>query len=268
MNGYIKLHRKLLENPLWTCAPTAYFRVALVMLLNANWKDRAWFDGRAEIVIPRGSLVCSRPSMCRQARVTAQQYRGALAYLQLTQFLTSRTTNRYTIVTITNYERYQGEGETEEPTEEPQNNQQTTTPEEGKNCKKDLDLDHAVQPAAKNGGRSNGSLSKSYREPVYEQFPKLRDIMQMFRPGVRLSDRQVCSVMTAAGNNTELQVVSLLCNLWHRRGVQRDTATAPRSWKYFADVVRRELQELHRQREEDEAAADPEQAWDKAGEHV
>lgn len=111
MNGYIKLHRRLLEDPLWTQVPTAWGRVALAMLMTANWKPRKWFDGRREILLPPGALVTSRPSMCKLARVTPKEYRGAIQYLANTGFLGQQTASRYTVFTIENWDTYQGNGD-------------------------------------------------------------------------------------------------------------------------------------------------------------
>jgi hypothetical protein len=162
MNGFIKLHRQLLDDPLWSQVPTPWFRVALAMLMTANWKPRKWFDGRQEITLPPGSLVTSRPSMCKLARVTPQQYRDALGYLSRTEFCNQQTTNRYTVVTITSWATYQGvESEENQQTtrKEPTENQQRTTPEEGKksSSKKDkkkepvfVSEEVGVQPQGKN----------------------------------------------------------------------------------------------------------------------
>jgi len=147
MNGYIKLHRRLLEDPMWTQVPTAWGRVALAMLMTANWKPRKWFDGRREVVLPPGSLVTSRPSMCKLARVTPKEYRGAIQYLANTGFLGQETASRYTIVTITNWETYQGNGDPEgqeTASKGPSEGQVRATPEEGKKSSSKKDKKKAV----------------------------------------------------------------------------------------------------------------------------
>lgn len=140
MNGYIKLHRALLEDPLWNQVPCAWGRVALVCLMTANWRPRKWFDGKREVLIPAGSLITSRPAMCKLARVTAQQYRDAISYLCGVGFCNQQTTKRYTVVTITKWATYQGDTDDENlqrTTKEPTENPLRTTPEEGKNVRRE-----------------------------------------------------------------------------------------------------------------------------------
>ncbi len=271
--GYVKVYRKLLDDPIFTQAPHVYFRLAVTFLLSANWRDREWFDGRGKIVIPRGSFVTSRPAMCKLARVTARQYRDAMAYLEVVHYLTTTTTSRYTVVTITNYERYQGESGHEGPTEGPTDDQPTTTTEEVNQGRtglhQDLDSDTDCRTERKKRAPSDGSVSKASRKPVIPQFPELRKIMFQMRdwqPNEKKhypSDRAVCSVMDEAGRNSEASVVNLFAVKYHRHGIQPGTGSAPRSWKWFSTVLRRYLQERAQQRADDEAASDPETIWDK-----
>lgn len=106
-NGFIKLHRSVLNDPIWAQLPDAWLRVFLAILLIANWKPHSWFDGERKVLIPAGSLVTSRDSMCGIARVTSKQYRRAIQYLTKTEFLEQKTTKRYTILTVRNWAVYQ-----------------------------------------------------------------------------------------------------------------------------------------------------------------
>jgi biotin carboxyl carrier protein len=142
--GYIKLYRSILEHPLWKCTPPAWWRVAQAILLTASWKSSKWWDGRREIQIPAGGLVSSRKSMCELARVTSREYRDAVDYLVKTEFCDQQTTNRYTILTVRNWELYQGDAQAERPTNDqpatnkrPASDQPATTSEEGKKLRRE-----------------------------------------------------------------------------------------------------------------------------------
>ncbi len=192
LSGWVKIHRKILDDPLWAQMPCAYFRVAFVMLVKANHAPRKWFDGRVEVLIPRGALITSRPSMCADARVTPRQYRDAMACLEQVGYLTSKRTNRYTTVTITNYEGYQGpakkdqkrtskrtsrntvitptnhEGYQGEPEKkDQQKDHKRTTPEEDKKLGV---VEHAA--AAKKVGSSGNTAEKTPRVFLTEAWPK------------------------------------------------------------------------------------------------
>jgi len=73
--------------------------------------------------------------MCKLARVTPKEYRGAIQYLTNTGFLGQQTASRYTIVTIANWDTYQGNGDAEGQqmaSKGPSEGQQRATPEEVK----------------------------------------------------------------------------------------------------------------------------------------
>ncbi len=72
-------------------------------LLKANWKDEK-FEG---IVVPRGSFVTSLDTLSKELGLSVQAIRTALKHLISTKELTSKSTNKYRIITIVNYELYQ-----------------------------------------------------------------------------------------------------------------------------------------------------------------
>ena len=69
----------------------------------ANWEDKNW-EGQ---VIKRGSFVTSRSILAKETGLTVQQLRTALDKLISTNELTRSTTNKYTVITVTNYDKYQ-----------------------------------------------------------------------------------------------------------------------------------------------------------------
>lgn len=72
-------------------------------LLKANWKE-AKFMGET---IPRGSFVTSIDSLVKELGLSVQEIRTALKHLISTGELTSKSTNKYRIITVVNYEMYQ-----------------------------------------------------------------------------------------------------------------------------------------------------------------
>lgn len=72
-------------------------------LLKANWKDGK-FEG---VDVPRGSFVTSLPNLAKELGLTIQGVRTALKHLILTGELTVKTTNKFRVITIKNYELYQ-----------------------------------------------------------------------------------------------------------------------------------------------------------------
>ena len=105
--GFALLHRKVLDSWLWTL-PAVQLRVALTLLLDANWKDRQVFTPNGPVVIPRGSLILGREEYSARFGFTVQTLRTAIKNLKKAKFLTTKSTSRGTQVFITNYDRYQG----------------------------------------------------------------------------------------------------------------------------------------------------------------
>jgi hypothetical protein len=56
--GYIRLHRKLLEHPLFKDKPVAWLKIWLYILMRANWRESEFHPRQGEsIVVPAGSLI-------------------------------------------------------------------------------------------------------------------------------------------------------------------------------------------------------------------
>lgn len=98
--GFIKLSRTLLNWRWYTNANT--MRVYLHLLLKANFCD-VEFETH---IVKRGQLVTSIKSLCEELSMTTQATRTALEHLVLTNDITIKTTTKYSIITILNYEKY------------------------------------------------------------------------------------------------------------------------------------------------------------------
>ena len=138
MDGnYIKLNRKILD---WEWYRNINTKVLFIhMLLKANWKDGK-FEG---ITIPKGSFVSSIQKLSIETDFTEREIRTAISHLKTTGELTVKTTNKYSIFTITNYCMYQF-SDTQNDTQETDNRHSidslTTTIEERKKERKEEDI--------------------------------------------------------------------------------------------------------------------------------
>lgn len=118
--GYIKLYRSLLEWEWFSDAKT--LKAWMYILMKANWIERRWCGH----VIPRGSFVTSRDRLAKELGMTPQNIRTILSRLKKTGEITIKSTNKYTIITICNYDSYQQDYIADQPADQPTNNQQTT----------------------------------------------------------------------------------------------------------------------------------------------
>mgnify|MGYP003145187699 CR=1 FL=1 len=119
MNGWIKLHYKFLK---WEWSNDANMvALFLHLLLKANYQGRNW---RGQD-IKRGELITGLHSLSAETGISLQSLRTCLKRLKSTNEITIKTTNKYSVICIRNYNKYQHEL-TSKLTSKLTNNQQTT----------------------------------------------------------------------------------------------------------------------------------------------
>ncbi len=124
-NGFIVLSKKMLK---WGWYQDNNTKVLFIhLLLIANWEEKKW----QEIEIKRGQVVTSINHLAQQTNLSTQQVRTSLNKLISTNEITKSSTNKYTLITIKNYKKYQdyNKEDNKRITNEQQtnNNQITTT---------------------------------------------------------------------------------------------------------------------------------------------
>ena len=112
-SGWIKIHRSLAEHPLITQLPDAWLKVFIVILLKVNWKCATWWNGAREVEVSAGSMITSVDKLAQFSGASKKQVRGCLEYLQAANMAAIETTNKYTHLTILNWETYQSNEATE-----------------------------------------------------------------------------------------------------------------------------------------------------------
>ncbi|MFZ8933236.1 MAG: hypothetical protein ACO2ZP_04990 [Bacteriovoracaceae bacterium] len=121
--GFIKLHRRI-QGWGWYRKPTT-FKLFIHLLLEAEWGESKRFG----VPVKRGQLLTGRNELASQCGLTVQEVRTSLQRLKSTNEITIKSTSKYSIITIQNYESYQdfGYGQpAKQPANTPTNNQQTT----------------------------------------------------------------------------------------------------------------------------------------------
>ena len=101
MSDYIKINRSILEWEWWGDINTS--RLFLYLLLKANWKEGKYRG----TTVPRGSLVSSIGKLSEETNLTEREIRTAISHLKSTGEVTSKSTNKYTVFTVVNYDLYQ-----------------------------------------------------------------------------------------------------------------------------------------------------------------
>jgi len=100
--GWVWLHRKIFEWEWWTDPNTRILFITLLLL--ANHKPGRWKG----VKINRGQLITGRKKLAKITGLSEKSVRTALKRLKSTSELAIKATNRFSLITIVNYDIYQG----------------------------------------------------------------------------------------------------------------------------------------------------------------
>lgn len=99
--GWIKTFRAMEDWEWYTDANT--FRVFMHILITCNHEKKRW---RNKEIMP-GQLVTSVSVLATQLRLSSKQIRTSLGKLKSTSEMAIKTTNKYTLISVQNWEKYQ-----------------------------------------------------------------------------------------------------------------------------------------------------------------
>lgn len=137
MQGWIKLHRKLLCNPV-VCKDSDHLAVWVYLLLNATHKDYdALFKGK-RITLKPGQLLTGRKSISNQLLISESKVKRILLSFENDQQIDRQRSNQNSLITILNWNDYQEhDQQNDQPmtSKRPASDQQVTTNKNVKNVK-------------------------------------------------------------------------------------------------------------------------------------
>jgi len=107
MEGWIKLHRKLSDNPLWTCEPFTRGQAWVDLVLLANHEYGFFYKRGVKIEVQRGQVGVSEIGLSDRWKWSRSKVRKFLKDLEKEQQTIQQKTNITQIVTIVNYDLYQ-----------------------------------------------------------------------------------------------------------------------------------------------------------------
>lgn len=130
--GWVSLWREVLDKPIWLLSTSGQRSVLIAILLSVNHAEKNWeWQGKPYVAKP-GQMITSMEHLAEKSGkgVTRQVVRGSLERFEKLGFLTKQSTKVNTLITIVNWEKYQGEksSTTNQSTNaQPTFNQPTTT---------------------------------------------------------------------------------------------------------------------------------------------
>jgi hypothetical protein len=113
MQGFISLHRKLMDNPIWS--DPNYLKLWIYCLFEASHKEHDQLVGNQMIKLERGQFVKGRFALAEdmnkgvkpKQKLNDKTWWRHLENLEKWGMLTIKSTNKYSVVTIDKYDFYQ-----------------------------------------------------------------------------------------------------------------------------------------------------------------
>jgi hypothetical protein len=138
--GWIKLYRKLLTHEVFRSKDDKLFKTFIYCLLRAGHKEKEVFFNKQKVKLKAGQFITGREQASRDLGYSPKTFDRKINDLQNGTNLTRCMTRRFSIISITNWETYQGRPEEDDPLPDPEhdplNGTNLTTNKKNKEVKK------------------------------------------------------------------------------------------------------------------------------------
>ena len=141
--GYVKLWRKLRNNPLWLAEPFTKGQAWVDLLMMANHKNGTVVIRGIIVEVNSGQVLAGEQYLADRWKWSRGRVRRFMSYLErkTVQQIVQQKNNVCTVITITNWKDYQGNGTADGTTSSTTDEQQTDTLKNVKNNKKEYTTD-------------------------------------------------------------------------------------------------------------------------------
>jgi hypothetical protein len=176
--GWIKLYYSLLESDI-AQRGTFTLGVFVRLLIMANWKEGRGLVGRQKLILQPGQLVTGLRELSpnHEEDPYLHRVRGALRYLESSGAIAQATSNHGRVITIINWQAYQGGDDESASKPQATRKQSASTAQHSKDSKKE-EIDTSPK------GRKTYPLEF---EEIYRTYPRLEGKA----PGFRIYQRAI-----------------------------------------------------------------------------
>jgi len=122
--GYIFLHRKTQKH--WVFERPEYLKAWIQMLFDATHQDYEVLVGNQLVRLKRGQFIFGRKAFSKKTGLSERSVRTLINRLKKSQMIDQQTTNKFSIISILNYDDYQT-GVHQTSSKRPTGDQQATT---------------------------------------------------------------------------------------------------------------------------------------------
>ncbi len=203
-DGWIKLHRCLLDKPIWSCSSIEQRVILITILMLANHAEKQWEWKGKKFICKAGQFITSSTNLAAAAGVTRQNVRTALNRFKDYEFLTYESTKTGLLVTLVNWDKYQSnDAEPNQPfnqwltNDQPTANQQLTTNKNDKNDKNDKKIISICASEKPRSPFENLRQQKLF-DSFWQAYPKKKSKGQAERTWIKLNPgEQLVATMIA-----------------------------------------------------------------------
>jgi hypothetical protein len=200
--GYVALHRKFDESPIFKNEKT--LKLFVYCLLKATHTDYTAVMGNQFVELKPGQFVSGIKIMTRDLDWSEQTFKTVMKNIKKLDFLTSKSTNKFTIYTVVNWEKYQ------QPNQ--QTNQQPNQPTTNE------------QPHTRTSNNNNNN--KAFKKPTEKEIED-HFISKNVLPELALSEAkrfiEYYEEVKWVSNKKPMTSWKLAASGWNNRRVERET---------------------------------------------
>lgn len=106
MDGWVKIHRKILDNPI-VCKDSDYLAVWVYLLLNATHQEYDTLFKGKRMTLQKGQLITGTISISKKLKVNKDKVQRILKSFENDKQIEQQTSNRNRLITILNWNKYQ-----------------------------------------------------------------------------------------------------------------------------------------------------------------
>lgn len=219
MEGWIKLHRKILDNPVVT-KDGDYLAVWIYLLLNTTHKEYdVLFKGK-RVTLKKGQLLTGRKTISEKLKIDENKVQRILKTLENEHQIEQQSSNKNRLITIVSWDKYQQD---EQQNEQQVNNKRTTneqqvnTNKNVKNIKNDKNVITTVGDSCVDGlqciidfYQNNIGLITPYALEVFTDYAK-----EMDKELIVLAMEKAVEA-----NKRTIQYIKGILNNWSKKGIK------------------------------------------------
>lgn len=143
MIGWVKIHRSIVGH--WVFEDAELFRCWILMITEANHESKKKLFNGAMMTIDRGQFIFGLEAFSRKTGVSISRLRRLLLMLEKDGMISRQKTNKFSLISITNYDEHQGD-DRQKAGRRQADGRQTATPKE---CKEFKECEEEDKPPAK-----------------------------------------------------------------------------------------------------------------------